>query len=229
MYASPASYIFTTPPAPTITNIQFSPVPGALTGTENVTWTTNVPATSDIIYGQAGATPQESIDSSDVTSHSMTIADLPYNTPYNLTARSTDQLGNVATSDLQVFHTGLDTRPPIISEVTVQPSIRGNGASAQGQLVISWKTDKPGTSQVAFGQGSGGSYSSKTAEDNELVTNHVVVVSNLATSEVYHLQAISQDAEGIKGVSTDQTTIIGQASDNALSIVFNALQGIFGL
>lgn len=220
---------FATPPQPAITNIQFSPVTGALTGSEQITWTTNVPATSDITYGEQGGTTQEAIDSTYVTSHSMTVDNLPYNTPYTLLARSTDKLGNVATSDEQVFHTGLDTRPPIISDVSVQPSIRGTGASAQGQLIISWKTDKPGTSQVAFGEGSSGSYSAKTAEDSDLVNNHVVVVSNLSTSEVYHLQAISQDAEGIRGVSTDQTTIIGQASDNALSIVFNALQSIFGL
>ncbi|HUD07548.1 MAG TPA: hypothetical protein VMQ52_00495, partial [Candidatus Saccharimonadales bacterium] len=61
------------------------------------------------------------------------------------------------------------------------------------------------------------------------VNNHVVVVSDLSTSEVYHLQALSSDANGVQGVSADQTTIIGQASDNALSIVFNALQSIFGL
>jgi hypothetical protein len=36
-------------------------------------------------------------------------------------------------------------------------------------------------------------------------------------------------ADGIKGVSKDQTNIIGQASDNALSIVFNSLQDKFGL
>jgi hypothetical protein len=62
-----------------------------------------------------------------------------------------------------------------------------------------------------------------------LVNDHVVVVSGLATSEVYHVQVISSDAEGVKGVSRDQTTIIGQASDNTLSIIFNALQNIFGL
>ena len=220
---------FTTPPQPAITNIQFSPIPGALTGTEQVTWTTNVPASSDIVYGQSGQPTQEAIDSAFITSHSMTIANLPYNTPYNLVAKSTDALGNVATSDQQVFRTGVDTCPPIISGVTVQPSIRGSGASAQGQLVISWKTDKAGTSQVAYGDGSSGHDLSKTAEDASLVTNHVVVVSNLSTSQVYHLQVLSKDAEGVLGVSADQTTIIGQASDNALSIVFNALQSIFGL
>jgi len=229
LYNNPTTFSFATPPQPQITNIQFEPIPGALTGTEQVSWTTNVPATSDITYGQPGQTQQEAIDSTFVTNHSMVISNMPYNTPYDLVARSTDELGNTAVSDQQVFHTGVDTRPPIISDITIQPSIRGTGASAQGQLVISWKTDKAGTSQIAYGEGSSGNYSAKTAEDTALVTNHVVVVSNLSTSEVYHLQVLSKDANGVRGVSSDQTTIIGQASDSALSIVFNALQAIFGL
>jgi hypothetical protein len=159
----------------------------------------------------------------------MSVADLTYDTQYSITATSVDALGNVANSDLQVFKSGIDTRPPVISDVTIQPSIIGNGASATGQLIVSWKTDKAGTSQVAYGDGSAGNYTTRSAENSAIVNNHVVVVSGLNTAEVYHVQVISNDADGIKGVSGDQTTIIGQASDNALSIVFNSLQSIFGL
>ena len=229
IYDNPTTFTFTTPPQPTITNVQFEPVPGALTSTEQVSWTTNVPATSQISYGLLNGSQQNQLDTSLTTSHSMDISDLTYNTQYSLTATSVDGLGNVANSDLQVFKSGVDTRPPVISDVTIQPSIVGTGANAKGQLVVSWKTDKAGTSQITYGQGSGGGYSTTTAEDSDLVNDHVVVISGLATSEVYHLQVISNDAGGIKGVSGDQTTIIGQASDNALGIVFNALQSIFGL
>ena len=229
IYDNPTAFSFTTPPQPQITNVQFQPVPGALTGSEQMTWTTNVPATSEITYGLAGGATQNQLDTNLMTSHSMTIDNLAYSTQYSVTAISIDGLGNTATSDLQVFKSGTDTRPPKVSDLTTQPSIVGNGSGAKGQLIVSWKTDKAGTSQVAYGQGSSGDYSTKTAEDTALVTNHVVVVSGLATSEVYHVQVLSKDAEGVQGVSGDQTTIIGQASDNALSIVFNALQSIFGL
>jgi hypothetical protein len=229
IYESPATYTFSTPPQPVITNVQFSPVPGALTGTENIYWTTNVPATSQISYGLVDGARSNQLDTTLTTSHEMTISDLSYNTQYSVTATSVDNLGNVANSDLQVFKSGIDTRPPVISGISIQPSIVGNGASAKGQIIVSWKTDKAGTSQIAYGNGAAGNYTTTTAVNNELVNNHVVVIYGLATSEVYHIQAISSDADGIKGVSTDQTTIIGQASDNALSIVFNSLQNIFGL
>jgi hypothetical protein len=192
-------------------------------------WTTNVPATSQISYGLVGGSRQNQLDTTMTTTHMMTISNLNYSTQYSVTATSVDALGNTATSDLQVFQSGTDTRPPVISGVTIQPSIVGTGANAQGQLVVSWKTDKAGTSQVAYGQGTSGGYTTKTAENTALVNNHVVVVSGLPTSEVYHLQVISDDAEGVRGYSGSYTTIIGQASDNALGIVFNALQSIFGL
>jgi len=229
IYDFSSSYAFTTPPQPVITNVTFQPVPGALTGTEQMNWTTNVPATSQISYGLVGGSRQNQLDTTMTTTHMMTISNLNYSTQYSVTATSIDALGNTATSDLQVFQSGTDTRPPVISGVTIQPSIVGTGANAQGQLVVSWKTDKAGTSQVAYGQGTSGGYTTKTAENTALVNNHVVVVSGLPTSEVYHLQVISDDAEGVRGYSGSYTTIIGQASDNALGIVFNALQSIFGL
>ena len=229
IYQSTESDVFTTPPQPVITNVTFQPIPGALTGTEQMNWTTNVPATSQISYGLVGGARQNQLDTTMTTTHMMTISDLNYSTQYSVTATSVDDLGNVASSDLQVFQSGTDTRPPVISDVTIQPSIIGTGANAQGQLVVSWKTDKAGTSQVAYGQGTSGGYTTKTAENTALVNNHVVVVSGIPTAEVYHIQVQSNDAEGIRGYSGSYTTIIGQASENALGIVFNALQSIFGL
>ena len=147
IYYSLSTYSFTTPPQPVISNIQFSPVPGALTGTEQVSWTTNVPASSQISYELPGGSSEYQLDVALTTSHNMTISNLSYNTLYNLKATSVDGLGNIANSDLQAFKSGTDTRPPRFSDLTVQPSIVGSGASASGQLVVSWKTDKAGTSR----------------------------------------------------------------------------------
>lgn len=231
-YKSGQINVFSTPPAPHITNVQFEPVSGALSGTEKISWTTNVATTSQIRYAQQGqpfSSGREAIDTTMTTDHTMTIDSLTYGTPYQIIATSQDAIGNIANSDIQIFRTGLDTRPPLLSSVTVQSSIQGTGASASGQIIVSWKTDKTGSSQVAYGQGSTGDYSSKTAEDTSMVKNHVVVISNLPTSEVFHLQAISRDEAGNIGVSEGQTTIVSQGTDSALSIVFNALRSVFGL
>ncbi|MEI6054080.1 MAG: fibronectin type III domain-containing protein [Candidatus Saccharibacteria bacterium] len=232
VYTNLTSLSFTTPPAPRITSVEFQSVPDALTSSEQISWTTNVPTTSKISYSlkdHAFSEGKEAINSTMTTKHSMVISDLVYNTPYQIIANSTDALGNTVTSDLQIFKTGLDTRPPRLSGMVVQPTIRGTDTSANGQIVVSWKTDKPATSQVAYGLGSSGDYGSKTSEDAALVIDHVVVISNLPTSQVFHLQAISKDNAGNIGESEDRTTIIGQATENVFSIVFNALRAIFGL
>lgn len=227
-YANPTAFSFSTPPAPRISNVDFQSVPGALTGSETVTWTTNVPATTQVSYGAQSGGDLALLDTALTTTHSITIPGLTYNTPYHLYAVSQDVLGNTTTSDQQIFHTGLDTRPPTVSAVTIQPSIKGTGADAQGQILVSWKTDKPGSSQVAYGQGSSGGYSAKTAEDTSMVTNHVVVISGLPASHVYHLQAVSRDEANNVGTSTDQTTIIGQPTAGVVDVIFNALRSIFG-
>lgn len=222
-------YSLETPARPHITNLRFQPVANEPTSTQSVTWTTNVPTTSELTYGVVGGSTKDALDTKLVTDHQMIIRELLDNSQYSLVASSRDAGGNLATSDTQVFKTALDTRPPAVTNIEAEPSIRGTGAEATGQIIVSWHTDEPATSQVAYGEGSGGStYTNKTNEDATLSFDHVVIVSNLPTSKVFHFQPMSKDASGNQGLGEDQSTIIGKATDSVLSIIFNALQNIFG-
>lgn len=228
-YNNPQANSFTTPPSPKITNLRFQPVKDQPTSTQQITWDTNVPSTSELSYGPDGQAQQNAIDSKLTTSHSVTINALVDNTLYSLVAQSRDSAGNLAVSDKQIFHTALDTRPPKISGLKVTSSIKGTGTDAAGQIIVSWKTDEPATSQVAYGEGSDNTnYNTSTAEDRALVTDHAVVISNLSTSQIFHLQALSKDAAGNLAHSDNRTTIIGNATDSVISIIFNALQKVFG-
>ncbi|MBP9827353.1 hypothetical protein KBC99_02640, partial [Candidatus Saccharibacteria bacterium] len=83
--------------------------------------------------------------------------------------------------------------------------------------------------QVAFGEGaSAASFSSTTTEDAALTTEHIVIISDLATAKVYNVQAMSKDKSGNQVKSDAQSTIVGRASDSVLSIIFNTLQKMFG-
>ncbi len=222
-------FSFTTPSRPHISDLRFQPVAGEPTSTQLISWTTNVPTTSGIQYGPRGTNQQEVSDSKLTTDHQITISNLTDNTDYVLVATSRDTSGNQAVSDQQSFRTALDTRPPKVSAVTIEPSIKGTGSDAHGQIVISWKTDEPGTSQVEFGPGSSGNtYASKSAEDQNYTRDHVVIVSDLPTSTVFHFRAVSHDRAANQATSDDQSTIIGRATDSVLSIIFNALSNIFG-
>lgn len=222
-------FSFTTLARPKISDLRFQPVEGEPTSTQLVTWKTNVLTTSGLRYGPKGGRQLESTDSTMTLDHSVKINDLIDNSEYSLVAYSRDASGNLATSDAQSFKTALDTRPPKMSEITVESTIKGTGSDARGQAVISWKTDEPSSSQVAFGAGaSGNSYASKSAEDQNYTTDHVVIISDLSTSTVYHFQAISKDRAGNAVQSDDQSAIIGRATDSVLNIIFGALSNVFG-
>jgi Purple acid Phosphatase, N-terminal domain len=222
-------YSFTTPARPKISNLRFQAVAGEPTSTQQVTWTTNVPSTSLVIYGRTNEATQEQQDSQLVTEHSVTIRDLIDDSEYSIVAQSRDSAGNLAISDKQTVKTALDTRPPKVSDVTVESTIRGTGAEARGQVIVSWKTDEPSTSQVAYAEGSDATvFNNKTAEDTALATEHVVIVSDLPTSRVFSVQPISRDRSNNAGLGEPQSAIIGRASDDVLTIVFNTLKRVFG-
>jgi hypothetical protein len=221
---------FETPPRPRINNLSFQPLRGEPTSTQDVTWTTNVPATSSIRYGKVGETGSLVSVAGVSTDHKIKINNLDDNSQYFIVAESRDKGGNLATSDQQVFRTALDTRPPQVYDVTFESSIRGVGAEARGQVIVSWKTDEPATSQVAYTEGSSAElFNNRTAQEAQLSTEHIVVVSDLPTSKVYSLQPISTDKANNEGVGAPDTVIIGRASESVLTTIFNTLQRIFGL
>jgi hypothetical protein len=164
-----------------------------------------------------------------LTAHSITISDLVDDSEYFLLAQSRDINGNLAVSDRQIFHTAQDTRPPRISNVSIESSIKGTGAEARGQVVVSWHTDEPASSQVGYSEGSQVQvFNSKTAEDQGMSFEHVVIVSDLPTSKVYSIQPMSKDKAGNTAKGEPQSAIIGRASDSVLSIVVNSLRKVFG-
>ena len=221
---------FTTPARPRISNLRFQPVAGEPTSTQSVTWTTNVPASTLVRYSTADVPARESVTSNLTTEHSATITSLQDDSLYTLIAESRDKDGNIAISDPQTFQTELDTRAPKVSKLRIESSIRGVGKEAKGQLIVYWKTDEPATSQVSYGQGaSGKTYTSTTAEDGKLTTEHTVIISELSTSQVYHLRAISRDKGENIGRSADKSAIIGQSSDSVIDIIFGTFEKIFGL
>lgn len=223
-------FSLTTPPRPRINNLRFQPVAGEPTSTQEITWNTNVPSTSTITYGIVGSNGIDTQDSQLKTEHKIIIKGLQDDSRYFITAQSRDADGNLAVSDRQEFKTALDTRPPNVSEISIEQSIRGTGAEARGQIIVSWKTDEPSTSQVGYAEGSDATvFNNRSTEDTQLTTEHIVVISDLPTSRVYSIQPISRDKANNPGTGTPESAIIGRASESVLTIIFNTLQKVFGL
>jgi hypothetical protein len=144
--------------------------------------------------------------------------------------KARDKIGNEVISDVYRFTTAIDTRPPAISSLKIEAVVPAKtGEQAAGaQIIVSWNTDKPATSQVEFGEGTGGNYSQKTQEETTLKQNHLVVISDLTPSKVYSIRALSRDKAGNIGKSNGNNTLTPKSVDSALDIVITILSDAFG-
>lgn len=226
---------FTTLPRPRISNVRFQQVRGTAQPTVLVTWNTNTEISS-IVTIYPTANPELVRNEVNVQLqrdlHKMVIGGLSTTTSYSMVVKGVDRIGNEAISDVQTFTTSTDTRPPMISNIKVEGSIvstdGGTEQEKQAQLIVTWDSDEASTSQIEYGEGSGATYSQRTQEDTNLTFNHVVVITNLSSSKVYHLRTISKDIAGNEAYSIDTVTITPKATDNALDLVVSSLSQIFG-
>lgn len=153
-----------------------------------------------------------------VTSHSVSLSGLESNTTYHYRAKSTDAIGNEATSEDETFTTSAlpDTTPPGISEVTASGII-------ESSATITWTTDEAATSQVEYGENS--DYGSTTSLDESLVTSHSVSLSGLEPNTTYHYRVKSKDSFGNEAVSDDDSFATPDTPPNAPSGL-DAIRGI---
>ncbi|HYR87803.1 MAG TPA: LamG-like jellyroll fold domain-containing protein, partial [Terriglobia bacterium] len=118
----------TTPP--TISGVAASNVTG--TGA-TINWTTNEAADSQVEYGLSSSYgSQTTLDSSGVTSHSLTLSGLTAGTTYNYRAKSRDVAGNLAVSTNFTFTT--QTPPTGNRTMNIFPGTDVFGPAAQSLL-----------------------------------------------------------------------------------------------
>lgn len=226
---------FETMPRPRISNVKLQEVAGTAQTTVLVSWSVNTPLSSIISYYPSG---QSNLAKSNVDaelksgSREVTVSGLLPQQQYQLVVKGRDKAGNEAVSDTYSFTTATDTRPPQIMNLKVIggtiPPVGFAAGEIKAQLVITWDTDEPSTSQVEYGEGTGSSYSQKSQEDGNLTTNHTIILSGLTPSKVYHMRAISKDAGGNESRSIDLTTIAPKATRSALDLVMESLSTAFG-
>jgi chitodextrinase len=130
------------------------------------------------------------------TTTSYTDNGLASNTQYTYTVTASDAAGNVsAPSNSVTVTTAADTTPPVISNVSASP--------AQTTATVTWTTDKPSSSQVAYGTTT--AYGSTTPLDSTLVTAHSQTISGLTPGQPYHFSVTSTDGSGNTASSPDGT------------------------
>ena len=162
------------------------------------------------------------------STHLVRLSNLKDGVMYIITMRGRDKYGNEAVSEPLRYVTGKDTRPPVISNVSVESQISGSGAAATAQIIISWETDEPATTQVLYGAGVGSEYPLSSPEEQGLTKRHTVVIRDLAHTSSYHLRIVSKDETGNIAKSGDLIAVTPPSQESALDVVLANLEDVFG-
>ena len=222
---------FTTLPRPRLFDINFSQIRGTAQPSVLVSWNSNTEVSTVVSYYEASnsAVVKDETNPNLIKGINRAILrSLNPETNYAMVIKARDKVGNEVVSDVYQFTTAIDTRPPTISSLKVESVVLAkSGQSTGAQIIVSWNTDKPATSQVEFGEGTNGNYSQKTQEETNLKQNHLVVISDLTPSKVYSIRALSRDKAGNIGKSSGNNTLTPKSVDSALDIVITILSDAF--
>ncbi|MFA5051981.1 MAG: DUF2341 domain-containing protein [Patescibacteria group bacterium] len=218
-------YSFTTLTFPKVISVSTS---NKSQGQTEVTWVTNVPTTSVVEYYNDLIAPKTQGNTAQVTQHTILLFGLEDATTYRFRVRGADQFGYSAASDELSFATLEDTTPPEVFNIQSESNTIGSGETSTIQIVVSWSTDEPTTSQVEYGVGlSGTDFSDSTEENAELVMDHLVVISDLAAAKTYHFRAISRDKAGNASKSSSYTVLTTRTRSSFLQLIINNLEDTF--
>ena len=165
-----------------------------------------------------------------LTQHSVELTGLVFGTTYSVVIHSTNQSGDVASSNPLTFVTVRDTVPPVISKVSNQSTLFPSD-NVEVQTIITWKTDEPAYCQLLYVHGivknSSNPPSSEPAELNPL-TDHTVVIVGLTPSAVYKFWVQCHDAANNPSQSEDYVLITPDKQKNIVDLIMQNFQGTFG-
>ncbi|MGD0796574.1 MAG: fibronectin type III domain-containing protein, partial [Acidobacteriaceae bacterium] len=183
-----AQYSFTTTGAavvqpPVISNVAVS----SITNTSaTITWTTDQASSSLVNFGTTTSYGSSSmLNSTLVTSHSVTLTGLTPGTTYDFDVVSANAGAMSSTSPNSSFLTTSTTSPPVITNVATT-----NVTSTS--VTVTWTTDQPSTSLVNYGTTA--SYGSSSTLSTALVTAHSVTLTGLVASTTYDFDVVSANA-----------------------------------
>ncbi|MBP9773150.1 MAG: fibronectin type III domain-containing protein [Candidatus Peribacteraceae bacterium] len=166
--------------------------------TATISWTTNIPASTQVKYGTTTSYGDQTPNNPALTlSHSVTLSSLISGTTYNYQVVSTDATSNTATSTNNTFLTltTTDTTSPFISAT--------RAATTDKTATISWLTDEVSNSQIEYGRHP--SYGTSSPLDTVYTTAHTVSIANLTPDTDYHYRVKSKDPSGNLTIGTNQT------------------------
>ena len=162
-----------------------------------ITWTTNVPASSQVVYGGVGPNAFHStLDPSLVTAHRIVLTNLQPGTLYQFQVLSTPAGGAIAQSDVSSLTTAPAGSGPEVVDLT---ALRATSSTAS----LQWATSTGTVAQVEFG--STANYGQFTLLTVFSAPIQQLTLSGLQPATTYHFRVKAWDAQGALGASGDAT------------------------
>jgi hypothetical protein len=191
-----------------------------------ISWNTNVKTDSDVAYG-VGNYEQRVKDIGLLTAHRVTLKDLNDDTLYQYQIEARDDYGNITKSQPLSFRTSLDTEGPTVEGVMIDV-VPVESDQATAQVIISWKTNKPATTKVEYGEGVvGEAYNKSSIEDPSLNINHTVIIKELNPATTYHFRIISKDKRENMAKSTAYTIVTPVKQKSIWQLILASIRSTF--
>jgi hypothetical protein len=134
-----------------------------------------------------------------------------------LSAVVTDGTGATAVSSSVTVTVSNAAQAPTVTAVTA-------AAVTSSGVTITWTTNVPADSQVAYGLST--SYGNNSPLSTTLVTSHSVTLTGLTSSTTYHFQVLSHTSQGTLGTSQDSSFTTASNSTGGTSLPLNTWTAI---
>ncbi|WP_158233231.1 fibronectin type III domain-containing protein [Reichenbachiella sp. 5M10] len=162
---------------------------------QEIEWNTNVPASSQVLYGLTSAYGSSESSASLKTSHSLSLSGLTPGTTYHYKVVSSDEGNKTSETGDLVFTTTDANAPPVLSSVQSVDVSRN-------RATIEWSTDQSSSSSVNYGLTT--SYGLSTSSSGT-TTSHSVDLSGLTANTTYNYQVLSANSQSVTASSTNYT------------------------
>lgn len=166
------------------------------TRSATITWQTDEPASTSVAYGTSPTALTSSATGASGTDHSVALTGLDDGRTYYYRVTSVDGSGNSTTAPAAASAPGTFATPDTVAPTITAVAATGSGTTA----TVTWTTDEPATSAVAYGTSATTLGSTATGASG---TTHSVTLTGLAPNTRYHYRVTSADPSGNTSTAPD--------------------------
>ncbi len=162
--------------------------------------------------------------------HQMTIKNFEPGVFYKVDLYGNDESKRTLSQSVEAFSTASKELPFIIDQVKTSSALSVSGG-LKVQSIISWNTTKLATSKVYYRKGASKDddvWPFESPLDNGYARNHLVVMTDFASGEVYQFQVESIDSNGQKTRSKTYTILTPRQKESVFQVIFKNVEQTFG-